>query len=1128
MLKKRFINVFACAFSLLFSIADAAPGPISTGIWVKLRIPTEGVYKLEYADLQAAGFDLNALNTASIQLRGHQCGMLPETNGLHEGGLPQIPIWVEDGGDGKFNLGDFLLFYAGSNTKWSLNRNTGYFEHTKNFYSDEGYLYLGVGSDPGLRIQTLPEVTIAPTFTHNDYYALKFHDSDIFNPAEMGRTWLGERLGNEGLERNFELALPSDGADSAYVKVSYAGAMVNEAGSISITVNGKKNSQGFSPLNKDFEDFRMATFSGMHAAPADKVSVKMELVRPNIQSLAWMDFIEVNQLRPAQTNNGPVVLRHPSYFVTTALVETRIAGSNPFVWEISNERIPAAIPAKNAGSYTYFRTFGSNKGKAFVAFSVANCLKPGIVGALENADILAGDPADFIIISHPDFKNAASELAEFRRTNNGLKVKVVSPASIYKEYSCGMQDVVAIRDYLRDEYQKAASLGGKLKYVLLMGTTSYDMKNRVQGNTNFIPSYHLNSYYKSQTFCLDDFFAFLDTIHGNPADGKSIMKVAIGRIPCRTQSEANGVVQKLKRYASPLSLGPWRTELAFVCDDVDDKWEREFVDESEKYSIEIDQEHSDLLINKVYADAYKQQSTGNTEKYPDVSNAITRYMNNGVLLLNYQGHGGEKGWAQEGVLTVPMINNWENPYRMPVLFTATCEFSRFDNPHLQSGGELALLNANGGAIALLTTTRLVYVSGNSQINNDFWTQYGFPDAGDPVPTVGEIYQRMKNRPSTTSEDNKFALLGDPSMRLQFPEHAVVLDSINGKDAQAFSDTMKAFSVVRLKGHIEARTGGKMTDFNGNLWVKFFDKPQTRYTLDNDQNNIKIPFKDQTSYIFKGEVSVIGGDFQIVFSVPKDIAYNVARGKLYLYAHNNVTDASGSGHFLVGGSESSISPDEMGPVVRLFMNDTLFRNGGDVESNALFLAKVYDPSGINATGAGIGRDMTVTLDPGTDAETSFTVNDYFSYDLNSYRRGLVQFPLEGLTFGKHVIRFKIWDIHNNSTEREITCVVLDPDAFRISESKAYPNPFQDGVTLSFTHNLAGNDVIAAIRIFDAQGRRLVERDQQLTEITSTESRLQWDGTIENGYTVENGMYLFQVELTTADGRKASFSGKIIKQ
>jgi hypothetical protein len=340
--------------------------------------------------------------------------------------------------------------------------------------------------------------------------------------------------------------------------------------------------------------------------------------------------------------------------------------------------------------------------------------------------------------------------------------------------------------------------------------------------------------------------------------------------------------------------------------------------------------------------------------------------------------------------------------------------------------------------------------------------------------------------------------------------------------------MKAFSVVRLKGHIEARTGGKMTDFNGNLWVKFFDKPQTRYTLDNDQNNIKIPFKDQTSYIFKGEVSVIGGDFQIVFSVPKDIAYNVARGKLYLYAHNNVTDASGSGHFLVGGSVSSISPDEMGPVVRLFMNDTLFRNGGDVESNALFLAKVYDPSGINATGAGIGRDMTVTLDPGTDAETSFTVNDYFSYDLNSYRRGLVQFPLEGLTFGKHVIRFKIWDIHNNSTEREITCVVLDPDAFRISESKAYPNPFQDGVTLSFTHNLAGNDVIAAIRIFDAQGRRLVERDQQLTEITSTESRLQWDGTIENGYTVENGMYLFQVELTTADGRKASFSGKIIKQ
>lgn len=1128
MLKKRFLNVFACAFCLLFSSASAAPGPIASGSWVKLRIPAEGVYKLEYADLQSAGFDLNSLNASNIQLRGHQCGMLPETNGLHEGGLPQIPIWVQDGGDGKFNPGDYILFYAGSTTKWAFNNNTRFFEHTKNFYSDEGYLYLGFGSELGLRIQNTPENTGTPNYVHSDYYNLRFHDSDIFNPAEMGRTWLGERLGNEGLERNFEVVLPADGADSAFVKVSYAGAMINEAGNISVTVNGKKSTQNFTPLNKEFEDFRMATVSGFYSVPSDRVSVKMELVRPNIQSLAWLDFIEVNQSRPAQVNAGPIALRHPSYYNNSLLVETRISGSNPVVWEITNEKMPAAIAVNNAGSYAYFRTFGSTKGKTFVAFTVANCLKPVILGKVDNADILAGDPADLIIITHADFKNSAAELADFRRNNDGLKVKVVTPSQIYNEYSCGMQDIVAIRDYLRDEFQKASLAGGKLKYVLLMGTTSYDMKNRVQGNTNFIPSYHLNSYYKSQTFCLDDFYTFLDTIQGNPAESKSNMKVAIGRIPCRTAAEANGVVQKLKRYASPQSLGPWRTELAFVCDDVDDKWEREFVDESEKYSIEIDNEHSDLLINKVYADAYKQQSTGNTEKYPDVSNAITRYMNNGVLLLNYQGHGGEKGWAQEGVLTVPMINNWENAYKMPVLFTATCEFSRFDNPHLQSGGELALLNPNGGAIALLTTTRLVYVSGNSQINNDFWTQYGFPAAGDPVPTVGEIYQRMKNRPSTTSEDNKFALLGDPSMRLQFPEHTVQLDSINGKDAQGFSDTMKAFSVVRMKGHIEARTGGKMSGFNGNLWVKFFDKPQTRYTLDNDQNNVKIPFKDQTSFIFKGEVSVVNGEFQIVFSVPKDIAYNVARGKLYLYAHNQITDASGSAHFLVGGSESSIAVDEVGPAIRLYMNDTFFRNGGDVESNALFLAKVYDPSGINATGAGIGRDMTVTIDPGTEMETSFIVNDYFSYDLNSYRSGLVQFPLEGLSFGKHTAKFKIWDIHNNSSEREISFVVLDPDAFRISESKAYPNPFQDAVTLSFTHNLAGGDVSAVIRIFDAQGRILVTREQSLNNLTSTESRLQWDGTIENGYTVENGMYIYQVELTATDGRKASFSGKIIKQ
>ncbi|MCC7297984.1 MAG: type IX secretion system sortase PorU [Bacteroidia bacterium] len=1117
---------------LIFMAFGSAPllgqtSVFTNGTWVKLQIPNQGVYRLDYNDMASMGFDMGTLNTAKIQLRGHQCGMLPEVNGTHTAGMPQIPIAVEDGNDGKFDQGDYILFYAGSANKWTFNAGTRVFEHQRNLYSNVGYLYIGVGEASGLRLSTNADEVAAPSKWLDKYKWVFFHDSDISNPVGMGRTWLGEKLGNEGLRKDFQFGVPSDASDSVFVKVSFAGAMKNEAGSVDLTVQGIRFNQGFGALNKDYESFRLAARNTWFSAPNKKVDISLEVTRPNTESAAWLDFVEINANRPIQTSNNPLIIRSDGYF-SSGLIETRLATTGLRVWDISNEMAPAAMVTHNSGSFDYFRAYGSvAKGKTFVAFKPEQAFKPIVVGKLAQMDVLAGDAAEMIIISHPNFKSASEDLAAFRRSNDGLDVKVVYPQDIYNEYSAGQQDIVAIRDYLRDEYNKSLKAGKVLKFTLLMGTTSYDHLNRVEGNTNFLPIYHYNSYYKSQTFCLDDFYGYIDTVGGDPADFQYKMWIAIGRIPCRTNAEAQGVVNKLKRYASVGSLGPWRTELTFICDDVDTDWEREFVEESEKYAVKIDAQHSDIQVNKIYTDAYKQVSTGNTEKYPEVSEAINRTMNNGGLFVNYQGHGGESGWAQEKILNVPMVNSWTNPYKMPVLFTATCEFSRFDNPAEQSAGELAILNPSGGAIALLSTTRLVFVNGNSQINYDFWTNYGFPKPNDPVPTIGELYQKMKNRPNPTSEDNKFALLGDPSMRLLFPEHHIALDSVNGQSAGGFADTLKAFSVVTIKGHIQKRSGEPFADFNGNLWVKFFDKPQTRYTLDNDKNNIKIPFSDQSSYIYKGEVSVENGQFTIVFSIPKDIAYNVAQGKLFLDAHNGKVDASGAAKLLVGSSLDNIAPDNEGPRVRLFMNDTLFKSGGIVEPNALFLAKVYDESGINATGSGIGRDMVAILDEGSSAEQTFVLNDYFSYELNSYTRGMASYPLANLSEGKHTITFKVWDIHNNSATASIEFVVVAKESFLVTDYYAYPNPFRDQVNFAFTHNLAGKKISAHIEIVDVSGRKIREFDQTVEDANTTETRLEWDGKNANGAMAINGIYIYRVRLIAEDSRSAVFSGKIIK-
>lgn len=1102
-----------------------AAGPIAQGYWVKVKVNAEGVYRVSYQDLANAGFDVNNLDPRNIKLLGHQGGMLTERNGTHIPGLPEIPVFIAGESDGSFNTSDYILFYGGGITKWVFNTATSQFEHRLNLYSNEAFLYLGVSPGAGKRIQISPEITQSADRVLDRYTYVGYHDSEIYNPVAMGRTWLGEKMGNETLTRSFQFAMPSSAADTAWVKLVLGGAMKEGSGSILSTINGQQYSTVFNPLNEEFEAFKLSQRQGKFSVAGGNLYVELELIRPNTQSSGWLDYIEYNVLRAISVSKT-TILRNPAYALP-GISETRIPGSGYQVWNVADQMNPTAMVLKSGSGYEYFRSESLVSAGAFAAFDPANCMSPVFSGTVAQQDVLSGDPAELIIISHPAFINEANSLADFRRSNDGFSVKVVQPQTIYNEYSASQQDVVAIRDYLKDEYTKAENASGKLKYVLLMGTTSYDPKNRIANNTNFIPVYQSPSYFKSQTFCLDDFYGYFDPTDGVVDSNSDSLWVAIGRLPVRTADEAKGVVEKLKRYASKDALGPWRTEIGFICDDVDDSWEAEFALESEKYAGVIEKVHPDLLLNKIYADAYKQQSTGNTEKYPDVSNALNRAMQNGSLFLNYQGHGGEKGWAQEAFLTVPMINSWSNRNFMPVLFTATCEFSRYDDPGLQSGGELALLNPNGGAIALMSTTRLVFVSGNSDINYNFWTKYGFPSPNEPIPAVGDLFRKLKNRPFLTTEDNKFALLGDPSMRLAFPEHHVILDSINGMSAYGFSDTIKAFSVVKMRGHIEKRTGGKFNGFNGTLWVKVFDKPVKRYTLDNDNHGAKIPFTDQNSFIYKGIVSVTDGAFDIVFSVPKDISYMVDSGKIAMYAHNGVTDANGAQQLLIGGSLDQITPDNEGPEVELFMNDTTFIDGGLVESDALFIARVFDESGINATGAGIGRDMMAILDKGTAGEQFIILNDYFNYNLNSYTRGTVQFPLTGLSEGNHHITFKVWDIHNNSSEAVISFNVIPAEVFEITDHLAMPNPFRDEVHFRFTHNLAGKNIKARMIICDQSGRVMADREQHLEGAQSTEDRLSWDGRGAQGQGSGPGFYIYKVELTAEDGRRAAFSGKIIK-
>lgn len=1106
---------------------------LSQGKWVQIEIGKSGMYQISKSDLQAMGFDLSSANPKHFQIYGIQGQGLAEMNGGSiRSQAPQIPCEVIGEADGVWDDGDAVLFYGQAAKDWDFNQVD--FEHSNNFYTSKVNFLIGHGTSEGLRIA--PQKTalgvVSTTFKGTQTYM--FHDSDIVNPAAMGRQWFGERLGNETLVRNFSKTIVAAPSDTLEISFQVASFVTDDTGSLVVTANGIPARFSLRAVGGTYEPYYLLRGKLKVPANGNNLTLQFRLNRPNTKSYVLIDHFEVKKWESVGQNassTGFLRNNELGMYNQNAFFEWQASSTLGLtVWNVSDPLKPNAMNVEDRGNgYQRLLIAKEEPHHTFIAFrkNGLDFLKPKVKQTVSNQNKAYESPANLIIITHPDFMESAIDLANFRKTNPGYSVQVVTPQEIYNEFSAGQQDLVALRDFIRWRKQWGEAAGKPLKYITLFGAASYDMQDRVPNNTNFIPIYQSTGTNGAGSFCLDDFICFLDSNEGDPMRVKGKMAVSIGRIPCRTKEEAKAVVAKIRRYNSSNALGPWRANIAFACDDVDESWETEFVVESENNANYINQYFPYFNVNKLYADAFPQSTTGNNEKYPEMSAAINRTMSDGALFMNYQGHGGLKGWAQESILDIPMISAWNNTYRMPILFTATCEFSAFDDPKVQSAGELALLNPKGGAIALMSTTRLVYVSGNTQINRDFWTNYGFPKPNEPIPTLGEVYQRMKNRPSYTTEDNKFALLGDASMPIAFPKHLIVVDTVQGKHVSAFKDTIKAFSVVRLKGHVNERLVGPFNNFNGTMWVKIYDKPLQKYTLNNDGQANPVAFSELSGMLFNGQVTVTNGRFELVFSVPKDIAYNYGIGVAKFYAHNGETDAAGSWQFFIGGSESLQSVDAEGPTIRAYMQDTTFVDGGKVARDVDFVARIFDKDGINATGAGIGRDMQLIIDEGTENQKTFVLNDYFSYDVNSYTLGTVRFPLSGLVPGKHTFTCKAWDIYNNPGKGSVTCLVIPPRTLEITGSAAYPVPFQDELKVWIQHTLPGENLTAKWKILDAQGRIIQQGETFHESAPAKMTVIDWDGSTASGAELQGGVFFYQVILVAEDGMENQVGGKFIK-
>jgi hypothetical protein len=800
------------------------------------------------------------------------------------------------------------------------------------------------------------------------------------------------------------------------------------------------------------------------------------------------------------------------------------------IWDVTNPEAAKIIPYERSGENITFKQTTDTL-KTVVAFLSANAKIPVIKSSqVPNQDLHASAPADMIILTHPLFLPYAERLAEFHKKNSGLKSLVVTPDQSYNEFSGGIPDIAAIRNFLRMKFINQKGTTNPLKYLLLFGDGSFDNKTLLPGNTNFIPTYQTqNSNIVISSFTSDDFFGLLEDGEGEESGTEDI---GIGRLTVSDTAEARTAVSKIESYLDPSTQGDWKNVVCLTADDEDGNTH---MSDAEGLADLIEENAPWVNVDKIYFDAYNQITTSTGQFYPEVTQAINERINDGSLIFNYIGHGNETSLGHERVVTPETIGQWKNISRLPLFITATCEFSRFDDitvnsvtstiSEKNSSGENILLDQKGGAIALMSTTRLVYSAPNYELNRNIIAVAFERDALGNALRMGDIIRIAKNRSGSNTNKRNFLLLGDPSVRLSWPWHGkVVTDSINEVHAGELADTLKALSVISVAGHIEDNTGNNFSDFNGVVAPQVFGKQSEVQTLANDGGQ-KMKFRIQDKILFSGKIRAENGRFRFTFIVPRDIDYIYGQGKISYYASDENGDMNGSFSDIVVGGFSNVNiNDSEGPVIRLFLNDTLFRSGGMTDQNPRLLALIGDKGGINTAGTGIGHDIMCWLD--NDRNSSFILNNYFENDFGSYSKGRIIYDFSGLTAGNHSLTLKAWDNYNNSGEESINFHVDDGDKFILKNLLNYPNPFFDVTNISAEHNRPDEFFDITVTIFNMNGEviRMIKSSTQATGYQL--APVEWNGNISAGGKAGRGIYPYRVTVRSSKGETATISGRMI--
>ena len=1116
---KRILCVLLFVFGLLTSAwADssryASESVLNSGKWVKIQVAEDGIYKLTAADLKKMGFS----NLDKVAVYGYGGWPLDEDfSTTYIDDFPEVAVW---------RSADYLLFYGKGPRKWEYSFSDKSFIHTNNPYSNYGYYFVSEKETTGRTMEKAASAAGATlqVTTFDDYV---LHEEELVSVNSSGRELYGESF-TSTLSRDFTISVPGITNDEGKATLSF---ISRGNGTITMNVDGN------------------ALISGSVSVPSDEYEVARELYRER----AWMadkgetvkvnigysttghknvhlNYFRLQMKRQLKVYDNYTFFRSLSARGNASRFVIQGADASTLVFDVTDGVNPQQMETSLNGTELSFSIPASASLREFVVVKPSQIKAPVTVGEVANQNLHALPQQDMIIIAQPNFTTQAERLAEAHRTKDNLTVRVVTPESIYNEFSSGTPDATAYRRFMKMFYDRKTSEADAPKYLLLFGDGSFDNRKLTSAwksvdMSNMLLTYQTENSLSSQSYVIDDYFGFLDDADNKKSLQNKKLCLGIGRFPIRTVEQATQMVDKVISYMENKNTGSWKNNLCFMADDGSntDGFMTEHMEFADQLAGYVESEHPEFLVNKLYYDAYKKDMTAGT--YPDVRSGLQKLLKDGLLLFNYTGHGGTTALSDEKVLTQTDINQFTYTH-LPVWVTATCDFTRFDDLNT-SAGEDVFLNKSSGGIALFTTVRVAYSRPNFPINDNVIRNL-FERNNGRRRTLGEVMQATKNTLSSVYKLG-FCLIGDPAVKMAYPEFGMKVTTVNGQSVDGNSISFKALEKITVEGEVLDVSGQLVTDFTGivNPTVKDSKVTVTCLKNSNKDDSPAFTFTDYPNTIFIGNDSVRNGKFSFTFTVPKDISYSNLQGKMNLYAVDTESGNEAQGNFdnfIVGGTSDTAETDTIGPEIRaLYLNDTTFVDGGQVNTTPYFFAELWDKSGVNITGSSVGHDMMLVIDEST--VLSYNLNSYYELLPGEDGTGIVKFPIPALEPGKHTAEFWVWDILNNSTVRTFTFEVVEGLKPFLFDVIATPGIAREQVTFHLMHNRPESRMRVGIMVYDLAGRQLWKHEESGTSGLFENYTVSWDLT-SGGARMRPGVYIYRAAISTDNSKDATKARKFI--